>query len=687
MKLISLQLNNFRQFYGTSKKIDFSYGERNVTVLHGGNGSGKTALLNAITWTLYESLTPGFLLPDQIVNKRAIREADVGDTVNAWVELIFEHDDYRYTMRRTTEVVKTSADDSWETKGSLPPTLYYQGPDGEQKPSDRVADVIGRILPQDLHTYFFFDGERIERIVKPSEGADIGNATKKLLGVEILERAENHLGSVKKDLVNELKNIGDPETVQDIEEKGLLEEKRERLNERQIQLDKNIEGETQRKQEIGKTLRDLDEVKNIQIRRDQLLNDEQAHRESLKQNRRHLARVISSRGYSVFLEEAVTSFNNLIEDLRQKGELPAGIKKQFVADLLAKQQCICGRPLDIDSDARVSVEEWLSHAGLGDVEEKAMRMGGELKKLEEMIPDFWEQLDQIQRKRLTDRQELSRIELELDDIKEKLRSSPREDISKLQTQWDNAQTAIDDAKREQIENEVKIGDLTSRIEKLEDKIIKHKANEERQRLAQKRINAAADAISRIVEVRALLEKEFRRSLLSRIRSIFNSMSYTPYIPELTDSYSLYLVESAGGVPLRVAASQGESQILSLAFIGSVIEEAKAFHAKREGLPGPDSSTYPIVMDSPFGSLDSTYRHQIADHMPDLANQVIVLVSNTQWRVEVEQSLSRKCGRAYLLKYFTPKDAFEKETIDINGVTQELVCRSPNEFEYTEIIEV
>jgi hypothetical protein len=46
MILESLQLKNFRQFYGETPKIEFASGEKNVTVFHGENGSGKPAVLN-----------------------------------------------------------------------------------------------------------------------------------------------------------------------------------------------------------------------------------------------------------------------------------------------------------------------------------------------------------------------------------------------------------------------------------------------------------------------------------------------------------------------------------------------------------------------------------------------------------------------------------------------------------------
>jgi DNA sulfur modification protein DndD len=39
-----------------------------------------------------------------------------------------------------------------------------------------------------------------------------------------------------------------------------------------------------------------------------------------------------------------------------------------------------------------------------------------------------------------------------------------------------------------------------------------------------------------------------------------------------------------------------------------------------------SSTFPIVMDSPFGSLDEIYRWQVANLLPPLADQVIVMAT-------------------------------------------------------------
>jgi DNA sulfur modification protein DndD len=105
VRLISLRANNFRQFRGLTPEVLFGApGDRPITVFFGTNGAGKTALLNAFTWTLYERTSRGFLLPDQVVNNAAIREARPGDDVEGWVEIKFEHLDYKYVIRRTSRV-------------------------------------------------------------------------------------------------------------------------------------------------------------------------------------------------------------------------------------------------------------------------------------------------------------------------------------------------------------------------------------------------------------------------------------------------------------------------------------------------------------------------------------------------------------------------------------------------------
>ena len=101
MKLISMELSNYRQFFGRQELTFSATRDRNVTIVFGANGAGKTTLLSAFTWCLYGVMPPALESPKQLVNERAWNEALEGTSVSAIVMLRFSHDDYTYEFERT----------------------------------------------------------------------------------------------------------------------------------------------------------------------------------------------------------------------------------------------------------------------------------------------------------------------------------------------------------------------------------------------------------------------------------------------------------------------------------------------------------------------------------------------------------------------------------------------------------
>lgn len=692
MRLISLQANNFRQFKGKTPEVIFSSpGDRPITVFFGTNGSGKTALLNALTWTLYGKTSRGFLLPDDIVNNAALKESKPGDHVEAWVEIKFEHLDYRYVIRRTLEVRRGDTAIDISKLGEPKIEMQCAGPNGQWQVEPAVNDAIGRILPEDLHTYFFFDGERIERLVQPTEEeqTNIANATKRLFSLEVLERSLRHLGSAKKALEEEYKRIGDHYAITLFKEKDRIEVDLAAQRERLQEIGKNLSGYRDQEAEIQARLRERQAAREIQERRDALQVEKTARMSSLRQADADLSTLISSRAYAVFLSDACQSYYDVESKMRQRGELPAGIKRQFVEDLLSKNLCICGRSLGHgeSGDARLEVEAWRNRAGLIDVEEKAIRMGGEVKQLELQQAQFWTQLDNCQDRRQLDRGELSRIEDSLDKISEQLQQSGEEELGDLENSLVKTRKNIERELIEQGSCTGKIKTLSADLTQLETQIERHQATEVRQKLALRRLTAVREVIERISESKDRFERKFRADLSKRVRALFEQISFKPYVPEITAEYALQLRNPAGGMPLPVAAGQGESQILSLCFIGGVISLAREYQARKEHLPGPDSSNFPLVMDSPFGNLGDGYRRQVADHITRLADQVIIMVTNTQWRNEVEQSMRGRIEKAYVLKYYSPKQDLSSESVEYCGRSYDLIKPSPAEYEYSEITEV
>ncbi|MEH1956164.1 AAA family ATPase [Nostoc sp.] len=686
MKLTSIKLCNFRSFYGTTPEMLLAGGDvQNTTIIHGNNGSGKTSLLNAFTWVLYEKFSAAFASIEQLVNKRAIAETQKGQAVEYWVEIGWEHEGKRYRLRRACRGYKNDGDfDASKTQLSM----WVGGDDGKWNIQyQQLDDIINQILPATLHQYFFFDGERIEQITRSDKKAEIAEATKIFLGVEVINRSIRHLGDAKKTLENELKAIGDSEIKQLLRQQEKIERERERITKRQTEIKEELEYQQTFKKETSNRLRELSAAKELQERWQDLESQKAANQEEYKKTKEALKKVISARGYTVLLSETTSQFREIINDLKQRGELTSGISREFVNDLLNSQRCICGAELHEGNHSHTHVSTWLNKAGSSAVEETAIRMIAQVDEIDKQAIGFWEEVDREQNRINQLRQSISQIEGDLDNIQERLRKDANEEISSLQKRLDEIESKIDELNREQGANQQQIAQLTTEIEGLNKQIAKQKLNEDKQTLAQRRINATQDAIERLTEVRNRQEQQFRLQLEKRVQEIFMEISVTPYIPKISEKYELTLVENTTGIEAPVAASTGENQILSLSFIASIIDKVREWSEKRKMMMIPDSSTFPIVMDSPFGSLDENSRRHIAKTIPQLANQLIVLVTKTQWRGEVEAEMTSRIGREYVLTYYSSKPDCEQDYIELGGERYPLVKQSPNEFEYTEIIAV
>lgn len=685
MKLISIKLCNFRQFYGKTPEIFLANGERNTTIIHGNNGAGKTTILNAFTWVLYEKFSAAFASVDQLVNKQAITEVTPGEPVECWVEVGFEHDRKKYKAKRLCRAYKGVTTGIEHGKSEL--YLQVAGDDGRWIiPQQHPDDIIGRILPASLHQYFFFDGERIEQILRDDKKSEIAEATKDLLGLKVLDRSIEHLKNAKKTLEEELVAIGDIETRNLLRDQENLEQRSEALLKRQSEIDQELEDQNDLKREISSLLLQLGGAEELQQLKDRLEAEAASIKDQLKQTKNVLNKAISTRGYTVFLLEATAGFRRIVDDLRAKGELPAGIKQTFVKELLERERCICGTELVNGSQPYTLVQAWMDKSGTPDIEETAIRMEAQVNEVDKQAVEFWQELDQQQEKNNQDRIKLSQIETQLEDIKKKLRSYPNEDISNLQKRLDEIEEKNRELTLEKGANKQQIEHLQKEIEAIIRQIAKYKMKEDKQALAQRRITAAQDAIERLTEVRTGLDQQFRLQLEKRVQEIFSQVSFTPYVPNLSEKYELMLLDKVSGESAPVAASTGENQILSLSFIGGIIDRVREW-SQRNTLMGPDSSTLPVVMDSPFGSLDEIYRRQIAKTIPRLANQLVVLVTKTQWRGEVAQEMADWSGKEYVLSYNSSKPNCEVDTIELGGVCYPLVRQSYSEFEYTEIIEV
>ena len=165
MKLISMQLYNYKNFHGLSNPIEFGRsGDKNITVIVGGAGSGKTNIRKALIWLLYGDFLVPYNEDPPIINAHALHEAKTGEELSCWVDLTFNYQGKVYKVRRIQRLIKTD-NAKYENEDSSTIELYGQNENQSWKQVENPQLTIDKIFPVELYRYLIVDGEKLEELL------------------------------------------------------------------------------------------------------------------------------------------------------------------------------------------------------------------------------------------------------------------------------------------------------------------------------------------------------------------------------------------------------------------------------------------------------------------------------------------------------------------------------------------
>lgn len=212
MKLIRLELNNFRKYYG-KQSVDFAHeGTRNTTILFGENGKGKTGIYRAIMFVLFGSLKISQDSENDkihLTNLKYMNENSSG-TGEATVTLRFEHEKIVYEISRKISAFKQSPSLLIEREKSVSLT-QIDTETGNVMP-DYLKDrqeinlKINKIMNEEIKDFFLFDAEKIDTLAKSDNKvrSDVKHAIFNLLQIDKINFAKKVLNGESKQLNNKL---------------------------------------------------------------------------------------------------------------------------------------------------------------------------------------------------------------------------------------------------------------------------------------------------------------------------------------------------------------------------------------------------------------------------------------------------------------------------------------------------
>ena len=195
MLLDELNIENFGIYKGSDHSIFFTpRGNKNITLIGGLNGGGKTTLLDALQLVLYgkhaKTSNRGRMAYDDYLKETINRYAA---EKSAMLELFFYHHTEgkkdRYQVKR-----------SWAVRGKGVKEELLITKNGLEEPmlSEHWDEYVNEFIPANISGLFFFDGEKIESLADARKSAGlIKTGIHALLGLDVVDNLTRDLNALK----------------------------------------------------------------------------------------------------------------------------------------------------------------------------------------------------------------------------------------------------------------------------------------------------------------------------------------------------------------------------------------------------------------------------------------------------------------------------------------------------------
>lgn len=655
MLLKSLKLKDFRQFKG-EQTISFSTDPvRNVTVIMGENGSGKTTLAQAFTWCLYGDTD---FDDKSMLCKATAQEMLPGTEVTVRVELTLQHNGREYLCIREQLYAK---DNSGAIKRFNQTTfkIAYKNTDGQREyvPDAETELRMKEILPKELSKYFFFDGERIGNMskeIRKGKSAEFAQAVRSLLGLSAFQSALDHLGgrnSVIKMYNESYDTKSDSKMAQYSREIEEYEKQLQAIEERLAAIDSEEAIANDKKSELEEEIRQNRESETLARQRDDIVRKMRELVAQKASSEDSLLKVFNNNAHSYFAKKMMSV---ALGELAAADKIDTGIPHihaQTIEYLIKRKKCICGADIQFGNDAYKELNallEFIPPQSIGTsigqfVRECELRCKGADTLFEDISAKygFIREFDNT----------YSGYQNELNIIREKLEKM--KNVGELQARLSTYERALRNLVNERRELDRK----QAVLERDRDRRVT-----ERQELSLK------DENNRKIEVykayaqymydtlRALYkekETETRQQLEQTVNEIFRSIYNGGFSLGIDEKYNIQIiVNDFEGINEGVETSTAQSISVIFAFIAGVIKMARQSQSPENEMLV--SEPYPLVMDAPLSAFDKTRIRTVCDALPNVAEQVIIFIKDTDGEL-AETYMGEKVGGRF---EFDKKNEFE-----------------------------
>lgn len=662
MIIKSLKMKNYRP-YKDVKPINFAYGDSNLTIIEGDNDLGKTTILNAIAWCLYD---------DEPFRKYSNREFNVdvgnnlrnGEKLQVVVEILMEDNEGNDVIfNRTREFKKNNSGNITKVANLDELEIHISSSSSGDEPINNPTKYLETHLPSSLKEYFLFDGERLLEWFS-GDTKEVKHAINRLYQADLLENIKKRIETQRDNFIEDLREYN--EELADLNrQKTKLESDCKEEKEKFEENKKLIEGYKEEKEGYEKIKNSTDGNPNELLEEINILGDE------IQDKKNELDKLKNDHMGFLFKNfPIVIGFPSLKKILSIKNENEYGENYKFkdteqilklIENLFDQKKCVCGSDLIEGTSAFSNLSKFKevvtnmeNSNNVDDFQEKIMDLLNKYpESLNEIIDDYWEKegnsLDYIEKRKekISKKQEKYDTiikDINLEEIDEKIKNCG-ELITKLE------------AKNMILEDNIK--DYPKKIENIQNQIDLIKTtNEDEEKIKNKiefckKIAKHSDYLKN--ELGSRLHEEIQESVNKEFESIYNAdgtrEKYKRII--IDESFDISIEKVDGEINTSVDPSSGAQLAVALSFITAI--------NARSGY------RLPQIMDTSLSRWGNRLKNNFTKILPDYLekNQMVFLFLDSEYEGPIKEKIIDYVGKEYELDYAGPNTTIIKERIKEN----------------------
>ncbi|MFB6980733.1 AAA family ATPase [Streptomyces scopuliridis] len=630
LTLDRLIVQNFGPYRGL-QEMTFSH-ERGVYIIYGPNGRGKTTLHNAFRYALYGKIhgRRGVEHARELAN-RDVRKQEGYGSFETVIE--FHHDEIPYRLTRRYDEQQD------------PNEIVLLERDGVPLSQDDSEKVLQSIAPESVSQFFLFDGELLRKyedlLDKDSEdGAALEKSIERVLGLPIVDNAKADVAAIRQAVGKQLtaQYSAHAETRRMALSLNEAQEVRDRLQTSHDEIAARIEAGKKRLVELDARLREHSKGERLlgllEGLNAQLVDGEHREQEAveaLSALSGNLWKAVLARSATDRLIAADAEVTAVEDEMRD-----AAASVRDLAHLREASDCpVCRRdvPDSLRSELTRALESHASSSYCEGVDARLARVRDKRRTLQALSLENASLVVERDRNLRRLRLELQECRDEIASYEQQLKAFGEDKLRALSSERGelHAKVVRDEERLSGAITELNEQDLV--IEDFKRKLRRQAVRPDHTLDLKDQVSQALIALfgDSIDAYRAKL----RRRVEERASEIFRGLTSEPDYKGLriTDRYGLEIIDSDNEVVRR---SAGYEHLVALSLIAALQDSA--------AVRGP------VIMDYPFGRLDTDNTAHVVAGLPRMARQVILLSFDGEFdRPAALQALGSNLAAEYELE--------------------------------------